>query len=1008
MTLYLKFGTICNFCFIFIPVFFKGIELSCQFYEHTLSIEQLNDLFPLSRICTANPKKSRGFNKDEAANKLMIDGRNVICPVSGTTTFKAFLAKSLNTFRMLLLIASFMCFVTFFIDTARLLELYMGVTLLVILILLCLGGYWQETKAYKQVRGFQSIIPTSCMVIRNGTIANANAAEIVVGDLIWLNPGCRLPADLRLIYTDELKLETSWLTGESESLDFFDTSVNRDVGAFESQNIAFNGCLCQNGEGIGIVIRTGNNSVMGKLVGMISNEKRKASRLSVEQSSFVRFVTVLAISMGIITFLIGLFVNHLSYVIYSFVNGFLVVVIANVPQGLPITIGAALIIVSRRLAKKRLYMKQLDSVDTLGATTALVCDKIGVFTSNEMSVISIWHDLKFYKRYSTLEEIHLNNFLNLSLNSVNDHLSILLVAMSLCNKAQIETVTSDDYSKWNSLSVRLYTSLLGYRKSSQQVYFIFIKAFPEELIQQCTSIATAEGKAEITHEIQESFSNACNECGALGYSLVAFAAAELEASKDCLDIYDEDNLLKYDLCFLSMIAMYTPQRRNIQTSIQRLRTAGSRFLDVIVLLVSAVALVEIVLLALISNDSILKLINVFKQFQLQTTTSVSGIKCFMFTTDSPSTALATATKMGFIKSAPNTSIDQYMQEKLIIQGNELENMTSDDWNFILSQKNVVFTRTCPAHKLIVIKECQQRKEIVAVTGDGVLDAPALKKADVGIALEAIGSAFAKEAAHMVLINGDLDNIVNAVMDGRVFYENLKKTVAYTLSHLIPELYSVLLTFILGFPLGLSTFQVLTIDLITELPPSIALIWEKAERGIMQEKPRPLSTNLVSRSILVYSYLFAGNIIAAGCIFSYITVFWYYGISISDLLFTWEHHWNIQALNFTSNGLLFTPKMQTYIRGQAAAAWHITLVVSQVFHAWICTASRVPFFQHKFTNLALLFATLFEIVLLNFFIYTPGVQQWIGVYHPPSFVWLFGVCVGFLLFVYNEVSNYFIH
>uniref|UniRef100_A0A0M3IHY6 Cation_ATPase_C domain-containing protein n=1 Tax=Ascaris lumbricoides TaxID=6252 RepID=A0A0M3IHY6_ASCLU len=489
----------------------------------------------------------------------------------------------------------------------------------------------------------------------------------------------------------------------------------------------------------------------------------------------------------------------------------------------------------------------------------------------------------------------------------------------------------------------------------------------------------------------------------------------------------------------------------------------------------------------------------------------------MVTGDHPSTATAVAKYIGLLNGNEKYNIlqDDVCEKKVdeglsVIHGEVLDLLTPEQWDEILAQKSVVFARTTPAQKLIIVKECQKRKEVVAVTGDGVFDAPALKRADVGVALEAVGSIFAKEAADMVLIDNDVKNIVKGIEEGRLLYANLKKTIAYTLTHLMPELYAILLTFIIGFPLGLSSLQIVTIDLITELPPSIALTFEPGdnvndfwcillvyqylfihiegsifakeaadmvlidndvknivkgieegrllyanlkktiaytlthlmpelyailltfiigfplglsslqivtidlitelppsialtfepgERDIMRRPPRKTTSRLVSRALLAYSYLFAGNIIAVGCMAAYL----YYGIRPKDLLFTSSEYWTINANNFTTDaGLVFTPSVQVRIHRQARAAWQITLVMAQAFHLFMCTTRRISLFRHGFRNAVAGLAILLEVLVLNFFIYTPGVQTWIGVEHPPGFVWLFCLFVAVVLLIFNEV------
>lgn len=1023
----------------------KEIEQECAFFEHTLNLEELDNLFPLTRISLTDPKKSRGLNKDETLNRLAKDGRNIVDPISGKATLRRFLAQFLNTFRMLLLIVSVICFIIFALDTSHLLELYLAVTLIVVFLFLCAISYWQEWSAHRQVRGFQSMISTSCIVVRSGTYSRVNAAEIVVGDLVYLRPGIRVPADLRLIYADGLRMETSWISGELEALEFKAKPVKKGVSAFESQNIAFNSCLCIRGEGLGVVIRTGNNSVVGKLMKLTSLEDGAPTRLAVEHAHFVRFVTLLAIGMGAVTFLIGLAVHKFTNVVYTFVNGFLVIIVASVPQGLPITLGATLIIVARRLAKKKLFMKRLDVAETLGTATVVMCDKTAVFTSNNITVTDVWRDLQYFKGAPEGRRRRADEMRSICLSREEDHFPALLAAMSVCNKAQIESVGSGNFSKWRRLSAQFFQpnflnltplqngisqieneqysvqstnniraalhhkSIIGHpnevallkyvesiasvqsiRNSYEVVYelpftgqrrshvvvardkdsvptddadiirfYMFVKGAPEELLKHCTRMATSEGESEMSEDLVDQFAEAYMKFGGAGCSCIAFAMTEFEALADIQFSVQEGCLPEYDLCFLGMAAMYDPPRDDIRESLSTLRSAG--------------------------------------------------IKCFMVTGDHPSTAAAVAKHIGLIGSSladnDGNKKENPNDEMTVIHGHTLDKMTSEQWDAALAQPTVVFARTTPAQKLVIVKECQRRNEVVAVTGDGVLSAPALKKADIGIAMEAVGSVFAKEAADMVLVDSDLKNIVKGIKEGRLMYDNLKKAIAYTLTHLMPELYAVLMTFTFGFPLGLSSLQVLTIDLLTELPPSTALTFEPAERDIMKKKPRSPSSKLVSRALLAYSYLFAGNIISVGCIIAYFSVFWYHGISTGELVYTAHSYWHAASQNFTSrSGLIFTCSQQMHIAGQASAAWHITLVMSQAFHVWMCATRRVSIFRHRFTNLVAVFAILLEILLLNFFIYTPGVQTWLTVNHPPAFTWLFCFPVAIALLIFNETRK----
>ncbi|KAL3995193.1 E1-E2 ATPase family protein [Acanthocheilonema viteae] len=760
----------------------KELELECNFFEHTLTLEQLNDLHPLSRIDLEHPECSKGLNKDEAASRLSTDGRNVISAVTSRTATKLLLKQFSHTFRLMLLTAALTCFIIYALDTTRIIEIYLAITLIVIYFILCGVSYWQEQHAKKNMQCFQSMMTTDCYVIRAAERIRINVSDIVIGDIVYLCPGARVPADLRLIYTNELKLDTSWITGELEPLDFCDITVPKNVTALGAQNIALNGCLCTNGIGYGVTIRTGNSTIIGKIARVTSKQKGVPTRLELEHKRFVNFISLLAITMATITFVIGLLLTNFQHVINTFVNGFLVIIIANIPQGLPITLGAALAIVARRLAKQNIFMKRLDVVETLGTATVVMCDKTGVFTLNDITVSDLWYQLHYFKGTEELKAKQ-NQLSGTDLSiplseGNNDSLIALFTVMSLCNKAHLEPINSRGIYAWNMVNKLSRTSntitiqslldgkvsrgkisdaevertvrsafrhkvitgsenevaLLKYveemangerirqnyeiifevpfnrqrrfqtvivRQRSNTVdptnndnmkVYVLVKGAPEELFAHCKLLATEEGYTEISDDFIAQFSQAYTKYGNEGKSCIAFAIAELEELNLIESPGSWDGLNRLNLCFLAMAAMYDPPRSTALKSLQTMKNAG--------------------------------------------------VKCFMVTGDHPSTAAAVASHFGL--DVPRTSIvslNTEMEKKpsvlSVIHCEMIDKLSDQLWDDILKQEFVVFARATPSHKLFIVKECRRRGEVVAVTGDGVLDAPALKEANVGIAMEAV-------------------------------------------------------------------------------------------------------------------------------------------------------------------------------------------------------------------------------------------------------------------------------
>ncbi|KAH7697271.1 CRE-CATP-3 protein, partial [Aphelenchoides avenae] len=383
----------------------REIQMGSPYNEHTMTLEQLVDIYPLSRIDAQNPSKSRGLNDDEALTKLSGGRRNVVRPLTWRSSrIRMFLAQFRNTFRLLLLIAAIVCIIVFLLDNSRTTELAMSIVLITVLFLMCIVSYYEEKKTAKQISGFQNMIPVETTVIRQGRELCVAATDLVIGDLVWIRRGDRIPADLRIIFAEELNLETSWITGEVEPLEYSSEAVPKGIGVFESQDIAFNGCSCTSGQGIGLVIRIGSDTLIGKLVEVTTRDKIRNSRLEVEHVRFVRFITIIALIMATVTFVIGLCINGFTNFVNTLINGFLVVIIANVPQGLPVTLTAQLIIVARRLSKLGLYLKRLDLADTLGMTSVLMTDKTGVLTANDLRVTDLWCQQQFYSTQDLVEK----------------------------------------------------------------------------------------------------------------------------------------------------------------------------------------------------------------------------------------------------------------------------------------------------------------------------------------------------------------------------------------------------------------------------------------------------------------------------------------------------------------------------------------------------------------------------------------------------------------------------
>uniref|UniRef100_A0A914XJS3 Cation-transporting P-type ATPase C-terminal domain-containing protein n=1 Tax=Plectus sambesii TaxID=2011161 RepID=A0A914XJS3_9BILA len=804
--------------------------------------------------------------------------------------------------------------------------------------------------------------------------------------------------------------------------------------------------------------------IIGQIAKLTTHQKQKPSSLDVEMSRFVRFITILALVMATIVFLIGAAVSKFQNILHTFINGFLVVIVANVPQGLPATLTSQLTIIARRMAKKNVFLKKLDVIEAFGAATIIASDKTGTLTKNIMTVTDLWYNMQYMSGRPDIKQktLRAKKESRHILDMYESPLPEILAVMTVCNKAQIEHKTVVQKSVHRAANARRasnvppsrfrlssvseatldpglarqvsvsqskpppqqttltelkHKNISGnpsevamLRYAAQMVpadmmrnryevvfeipfnsirkwhlvvardtehyesdgiasYTLMMKGAPEVLIEKCSTLACDTGHKELDEEIKMEFQDAYLHFGNEGRRVIGFAMKQFKAPADTRFTMDEGNYPQTDLTFLGMAAIMDPPRDDTAKAISECKGAG--------------------------------------------------IKVFMVTGDHPTTAAAIARQIGLIGHAETVQrqgrqqisvnvIEDDESEYAVIHGEKLPALTPKDWDELLQKQAVVFARTTPEHKLLIVEECQRRGEIVAVTGDGVNDAPALKRADIGVAMGGVGSDVAKQAADIILMDDNFASIVGGIQEGRLLYDNLKKTIAYTLTHFVPEVVPIILNFALGFPPGFTSLQILSVDLASEIAPAISLAYESSERDIMKKPPRKHNARLVSKSLLAYSYLIIGPVIALGCFFSYLSVYWYYGISIRDLAFSagdgerWVHG---ATHNFTSNGITFTPAEQLVIVGQGCAAWHITTVMSQVLHLHMCTTRRISIFRHGITNLVGVFAIIIEVLLINFFVYTPGVQFIMGANTPPGHVWYFCIGVGIFMWVYNEGRKY---
>jgi len=1025
--------------------------------EPYLTLSELASLHSESNIDVSYLDASYGLREEEAAQRLTLYGRNVLTPPPRTPEWKRLLKQFQNVFLLLLNSCAVLSLIAFLLNK-DIMNVYLAIVLVVVVFLTAFLQFHEEGKALQVMDSFSKMLPSECRVIRGGRETTLTVDQLVPGDLVKIQNGDRVPADLVLLVCRSLKAECSSLTGESLPISCNVIVSGKSTPYFECKNVAFNSSLCFDGTALGLVIRTGDHTGIGTIAKLASETQTRPSTLQVEVSNFVKFVAIIAVSMATVSFVAAVIIQGaktVDEVINVFVNGFLVIIVANVPQGLPATVTSLLSLAARNMAQRSVLVKRIDCVETLGSTSIICSDKTGTLTKNVMTVTDVWNDRKLKRRHKREKDdrslfgqgpsplfyrasIICNSAVVQTVavrqSSVRDlkvkqlqriQNASELVWKKSVSKSVLDFVPEDDVkfvgnptdvaimryadalvaaeelrkmyppvfevpfnstNKYQVVVVKTVQTGIAEdpSESSEIDYEVIMKGAPESMLQRCSTYATAAAgshnfKADIQEDFRQEFHETYKSFASQGKRVIALCARKFSAPSGFEFSTGEDgtecNFPTTGLNFIAMIAIMDPPRDNVPQAISLCHRAG--------------------------------------------------IRVFMVTGDHPLTGRAISEQIGLLDSASKvielledvtTEAEAWDNcQGAVIHGSRLDALTDEQWNAILSKKAVCFARTTPAHKLEIVRRCQGLGNIVAVTGDGVNDGPALKQADVGIAMGLNGSDVAQDAADILLMDDNFASIVNGIEEGRLIFDNIKKTIAYTMAHIFPEVVSALINLLAGLPAGLTALQVLTIDLGTELGPAISLAYEKAETDIMDRPPRnPKTDCLVSLPLLVYSYIIAGALLSAGCLGAYTVTYYQNGIRLSDFFAPGLSLDRGAFFSLTTDqpvwvertGETWSVEQQKELFSKGVTSFYIALVVGQFLHVWVCKTCMNSLFVHGFSNKLTFYGVAIGMVLTIFFTYVPGVQSVVGSYFVGWAPWMFALANGVCLWVYNEGMKWY--
>ncbi|KAM0791484.1 hypothetical protein ACM66B_005937 [Microbotryomycetes sp. NB124-2] len=929
-----------------------------------------------------------GLDQAIVARRLA-KGKNTISPPPKNYG-RRILGYFLGGFGSLLLIASVLCFIAWRPlgdPNPQASVLALAVVLLVVLLVSALFNAWQDWSTGRTMSSIKGMLPSDVLVCRDGVTARIKAADIVVGDVVKITLGVKVPADLRLVScSSDLKFDRSILTGESKPVAA--TVECTDDNFMETRNIALQGTLCLSGSALGVCVGTGDQTVFGRIAKAASGERPVRTSLEVEIMRFVLIIGGLAFAIAVLIVILWaawLRTDHPGFMsVQSLLINCVSVMVAFLPEGLPIAVTLSLTVIASSMSKKNVLCKSLSVVESLGCVSVICSDKTGTLTQNRMSVVNV----VIGDAISNINEARQAS----ARESVFGRCVLALAAVAgLCNDATFETSSTDEPIESRKVNgdatdtgllrfADSITSVKDLRASWEEVgkvafnsknkfaikvlrpvtekprddvlvgqsfedhdRLLLVKGAPDVLLRRCSSYMTADGDiAKLDEKATASVTALQSDLASRGQRVLLLARKTFTPKELGVEDVDDEELLvslNMDLTIVGMAALVDPLRDDTAETVRTCRGAGIRFM-------------------MVTGD-------------MSLTASSIASACGIFS--NPPSEIKHIDDLP--RDLPLDEIADYDKHKpedarmtsLVLSGNEIQTMTESQWKQAIAFDEVVFARTSPQQKLQIVKAYQAADQTVAVTGDGVNDAAALKQANVGVAI-AGGSEVAMEAADLILLD-NFSAIVSGIESGRLCYENLKKSIIYLLpAGSFSELMPVLVSVFFGLPQVLSNIQMILICAVTDVLPALSLCLEKPEADLLSRKPRDRKKDRLADARLLAQAYTIGTIES---LTSMVGAF-YFGFARDGIPFS--TFW-LKFGNYDLDTDVFNEHL-----AKAQSIYFFNLVIMQWFSLLAVRTRRLSIFQQKplgddRTSNPWLFASMAaSLALAIFFSYVPVFQN----------------------------------
>ena len=852
----------------------------------------------------------QGLSEKEAGRRLELVGYNQLKEKKKISVFALFIAQ-FSDFMVLILLGAALV-------SAILAEFADAVTILIIVIINAVLGFVQEYRAEKSLEKLKQLTAQETMVIRAGQLKKTSADQLVPGDIIVLNTGDIIPADLRIIKGSQLEINEAVLTGESLPVKKRITEIYREKTALgDRRNMAYMGTVITRGKGVGLVVATGMTTEMGQIAGFIQEIQEEATPLQKRLAQLGKWLVFCCLMIVSVVVLLGLARGE---TLYRMILTGVSLAVAAIPEGLPAIVTVVLALGVQKMVKRQAIVRALPAVETLGCATVICSDKTGTLTKNEMTVRQyflsgeiITFSGEGYTPHGKIEQSRKPS----SKKEIKNGLELAFKIAALCNNAYLkkkETIITGllrkESRQWEVIGDPTEGALLvsaakgGFwrehlekeeirsseipfdseRKRMSVLYRhqqginrVYTKGAPDILLDLCNRVWWEGEVIPLTAEIKEEILAANEEMASQALRVIGLGYRELQNSYGELS-REQEQEIENKLIFVALAGMIDPPRSSAKSAIITCKKAS--------------------------------------------------IKTVMITGDHKKTAEVVARELQLMTGS--------LQR--VLTGNELDALSDSELKKIINQV-AVFARVSPHHKLRIVKTLKEVGHVVAMTGDGINDAPAIKEADIGVSMGLSGTDVTREASSLILANDDFATIVAAVEEGRIIYDNIRKFIRYLLSCNTGEVLTMFMAALLGLHLPLLPIQILWVNLVTDGLPAMALGLDPGDPGIMQRKPRDPRESIFAHG-LPGQIIGIGILICCSTLLAFITSFYWSG---GDLTLA-------RTIAFT------------------------TLVLAQLFYVFQCRTEKDSLFKLSFfSNLYLVGAVFCSFVMQLAVIYLPFLQ-----------------------------------